>query len=89
MDILKPALSDALAQTLWARTLSPEQLARVERETSVGLIRELLCDLQDRKRANFLDKRTTRKGPRRSLNLDGVKALPLLPPDTWPMTRAP
>lgn len=38
MDILKPALSDALAQTLWARTLSSEQLLRVERETSERFI---------------------------------------------------
>ncbi|OEZ99918.1 DUF2252 domain-containing protein [Duganella sp. HH101] len=51
----------------------------VERETSVGLINELLCGLQDRKRADFLDKRTTRKNGRRSLKLDGEKALPLLP----------
>ncbi|RFP08046.1 MULTISPECIES: DUF2252 domain-containing protein [unclassified Duganella] len=51
----------------------------VERETSVGLIQDLLCDLKNRKRVDFLDKRTTRKGQRRSLNLDGVKALPLLP----------
>ncbi len=28
------ALSDALAQTLWAGTLTPEQLARVQRETT-------------------------------------------------------
>ncbi|GJJ05304.1 hypothetical protein RugamoR64_58420 [Duganella rhizosphaerae] len=51
----------------------------VERETSVGLIRDLLDDLRNRTRADFLDKRTTRKGQRRSLNLDGEKALPLLP----------
>jgi uncharacterized protein (DUF2252 family) len=51
----------------------------VERETSTGLINVLLCDLQTRKRADFLDKRTERKGQRRSLKLDGAKALPLLP----------
>ncbi|MQA23222.1 DUF2252 domain-containing protein [Rugamonas rivuli] len=51
----------------------------VERETSVGLINALLCDLQDRKRTDFLDKRTTRKNGHRSLKLDGEKALPLLP----------
>lgn len=51
----------------------------VERETSVGLIQDLLCDLKNRKRVDFLDKRTTRQGQRRSLNLDGEKALPLLP----------
>ena len=51
----------------------------VERDTSVGLINTLLCELQNRRRADFLDKRTTRKGQHRSLNLDGEKALPLLP----------
>jgi uncharacterized protein (DUF2252 family) len=48
----------------------------VERETSKGLVKELLTGLQDRDRAAFLDKRTIRKGRRRSLDLDGVKALP-------------
>lgn len=51
----------------------------VERETSVGLIKDLLSDLQNRTRVAFLDKRTTRNGQRRRLNLDGEKALPLLP----------
>ncbi len=48
----------------------------VEREISSGLVRELLTALQGRERAAFLDKRTIRKGRRRSLKLDGVKALP-------------
>lgn len=48
----------------------------VERETSDGLVNALLTSLQERKRADFLDKRTIRKGHRRSLKLDGVKALP-------------
>jgi uncharacterized protein (DUF2252 family) len=48
----------------------------VERETSDGLVNELLTKLQGRERAAFLDKRTTRKAHRRSLILDSVKALP-------------
>ncbi|MEJ1959455.1 MAG: DUF2252 family protein [Nitrosomonadales bacterium] len=48
----------------------------VERGTSGGLVNTLLTLLQDRPRATFLDKRTIRKGHRRSLILDGVKALP-------------
>jgi uncharacterized protein (DUF2252 family) len=48
----------------------------IERETSVGLVNELLTNLQGRERADFLDKRTTRKAHRRSLIVDGVKALP-------------
>ena len=48
----------------------------VERETSSGLVNALLTALQERERSAFLDKRTIRKGRRRSLILDGVKALP-------------
>jgi uncharacterized protein (DUF2252 family) len=48
----------------------------VERETSGGLVNALLTALQGRQRAAYLDKRTIRKGRRRSLKLDGVKALP-------------
>jgi len=48
----------------------------VERETSGGLVNALLTTLQGRERSAFLDKRTNRKGHRRSLILDGVKALP-------------
>ena len=48
----------------------------VERETSGGLVNDLLTGLLGRERAAFLDKRTIRKGRRRSLKLDGSKALP-------------
>lgn len=48
----------------------------VEQETSSGLVNALLTNLQKRERSAFLDKRTIRKGRRRSLILDGMKALP-------------
>jgi uncharacterized protein (DUF2252 family) len=48
----------------------------VERDTASGAIRDLLTGVQDRKRAEFLDRRTLRKGSRRRLKVDGVKALP-------------
>jgi uncharacterized protein (DUF2252 family) len=48
----------------------------VERETSGGLVNELLTALEGRERSVFLDKRTIRKGHKRTLILDGVKALP-------------
>lgn len=48
----------------------------VERETSGGLVNALLTALRGSERAAFLDKRTVRKGQRRTLKLDGVKALP-------------
>lgn len=56
----------------------------VEQETSSGLVNELLTSLRAQKRPAFLDKRTVRKGARRSLRMDGVKALPA----TTEQTRA-
>ena len=47
----------------------------VERDTCGGLVHTLLTTLQNRKRADFLDKRTIRKSRERRLKLDGVKAL--------------
>jgi uncharacterized protein (DUF2252 family) len=47
----------------------------VERDTCGGLVHALLTTLQNRKRADFLDKRTIRKSRERRLKLDGVKAL--------------
>ncbi|MBS4097437.1 MAG: DUF2252 domain-containing protein [Sulfuricella sp.] len=47
----------------------------VERETSSGLVNKLLESLRYQERAAFLDRRTIRKGHRRELNTDGVKAL--------------
>jgi uncharacterized protein (DUF2252 family) len=48
----------------------------VERETSDGLVNELLTSLQARDRADFLDKRTVLKGRKRVLKLDDMKVLP-------------
>jgi uncharacterized protein (DUF2252 family) len=49
----------------------------VEAETSVGLVRNLFVTLQQRSRAEFLDRRTVKKGNHRVLKVDGIKALPL------------
>jgi uncharacterized protein (DUF2252 family) len=48
----------------------------VERETSAGLVNELLSGLRERERAGFLDKRTRSNGQLRSLRYDNDKALP-------------
>jgi len=47
----------------------------VERETSSGLVKDLLTALQERKRVDALNKRTVRKNHHRVLIADGVKAL--------------
>ena len=48
----------------------------VEQETSGGLVNKLLTSLRAQRRPAFLDKRTVRKGTRRSLRMDVEKALP-------------
>lgn len=47
----------------------------VERETSEGLIRDLFVELDERKREDFLDKRTVLKDGKRQIRIDGIKAL--------------
>lgn len=51
----------------------------IERETSNGLIRNLLSSLRQRQRGDFLDHRTIFKGDERRIRLDGKKALPVSP----------
>jgi uncharacterized protein (DUF2252 family) len=48
----------------------------VERETSTGVIRDLLDSVGQRSRPDFLDSRTELKGKARRLRCDGKKALP-------------
>ncbi len=49
----------------------------VEHDTATGLVRELLDAVSDRKRAEFLDSRTDKRGDKRTLRTDGDKALPV------------
>jgi uncharacterized protein (DUF2252 family) len=48
----------------------------VERETSQGLVRELLDGLRNRARPRFLDTRSSLNRGRRQLRVDGKKAMP-------------
>ncbi len=48
----------------------------VERDTSNGLVKDLLGELKERQRVDFLDRRTRKSGGMRMLRVDGVKALP-------------
>ncbi len=80
-DALNATRAEALAVSetclaAYRRALAEGKPLWVERDTSVGLVNALLTDLRGRERADFLDKRTIRKGRRRSLILDGVKGLP-------------
>src|SRR5664279_1032207 len=80
-DAIKATRAEALAASQSCLDAYREALIKgkplwVERETSSGLVKELLTALQELDRAAFLDKRTIRKGGQRSLKLDGAKALP-------------
>jgi uncharacterized protein (DUF2252 family) len=60
----------------YARALACGKARWVERETTQGLVRDLLAGLQNRTRTQFLDSRTEVKGKRRHIRADGKKALP-------------
>ncbi len=47
----------------------------VERDTADGPVRDLLTGLRNRSRAEFLDSRTEIKGKKRTIHVDGKKAL--------------
>ena len=63
----------------YAGALAQGEMRWVERDTAQGLVGRLLTDLQGRLRADFLNRRTDldEKGRRRTLRLDGKKALPV------------
>jgi uncharacterized protein (DUF2252 family) len=47
----------------------------LERETATGPVQELLATVNDRKRVDFLDSRSVKRGRKRKLLIDGKKAL--------------
>ena len=61
----------------YATALGAAKAYWVERDTSQGLVRQLLDDLRGRARPAFLDKRTKPGRKARILNVDGQKALPV------------
>ena len=69
-DILSQRFIEA-----YATALASGKATWAEHETSHGIIRHLLEELSARDRATFLNHRTTRKGKKRSLRIDGKKAL--------------
>jgi len=72
----------ALCETLidaYAHALTCGKATWVERETSNGMIHQLLNDLRERQRADYLNRRTTLQGRgkhrRRTIHIDGKKTL--------------
>ena len=78
------SISPLEAQTLcsvfldeYASSLALGKAFWIESETAQGVVRELLVDLRDRRRAKFINARTTSTAQGRMLKLDGKKALPV------------
>lgn len=61
----------------YAAALADGKVRAIERETSAGLIRDLLDAMEKRKRPDFLDSRAPLKNKKRKLQTDGKKALPI------------
>lgn len=61
----------------YATCLASGKARWIERETAQGLVETLLNQLQQRKRVDFLNARTIRKGKVRQFKLDNKKALPV------------
>jgi len=59
----------------------------LERETADGLIHDLLDSLRGRQRVAFLDARTTTKGKKRELRVDGKRALVATPAQRTAVTE--
>ena len=59
----------------YAQALATGKAGWVDRDTAHGPVQRLLRGLRERKRPDFLDRRTTRKGRVRSIRCDGEHAL--------------
>jgi len=80
-DALAATADEALAVSRDCLAAYRDALARgkplwVEAETASGLVADLLLALGQRKRRDFLDRRTVLKGHQRHLMVNGIKALP-------------
>src|SRR5258707_8557894 len=75
-----PTLATALVDlfvTTYASRLADGSIRTVERDTSTGLVKALLESLNLRKRREFLDAHTRRKGIKRRLVIDDKHYLPV------------
>ncbi|HYP33153.1 MAG TPA: DUF2252 family protein [Burkholderiaceae bacterium] len=59
----------------YAAVLACGKAGWVERDTAEGLVQALLDDVRCRTRPEFLDRRTVRQGKRRTIRVDGKRAL--------------
>ncbi len=76
---LRPGEAQALCEAFlaaYAAAMAQGKALWVEQPTAHGLIRRLLDSLRDRQRPDFLNARTQLKGKKRTLNVDGKRALP-------------
>jgi uncharacterized protein (DUF2252 family) len=72
----------------YAAALGETWIGWVERETARGTVRDLLDGLRGRSRAEFLDRRTHRRGDQRAFTIDGEHLLPISEEERGRVTRA-
>ncbi len=81
---LKPAEAILLCRIFlaaYAVTLGKGKIAWVDHESGKGMVRDLLRDVRQRNKAEYLRERTQSKNGIHTLRLDGKKALPVDPAD--------
>ncbi len=81
---LAPQLSTGLCQSFldaYVAALASGKPRWVERAVAKGMVKELLQSVKTRSRVDFLNKRTTLAGGKRSLRLDPAKTLPVADAD--------
>jgi len=71
----------------YGATLESGKACWIERETAQGLVRCLLDEVRDRRRPEFLDRRTHCKGRQRQIVCDGKHALPVTLAQRGQVTR--
>jgi len=62
---------------VYVKTLATGKARWIERETAHGIVKTLLDQLQQRKREDFLNAITIKKGNSRHFKLDGIKTIPV------------
>jgi uncharacterized protein (DUF2252 family) len=81
---VRPTTALALCEAFvaaYTAALADGKARWVERDTARGMVKDLLEALQRRHRGVFLDSRTERRGRKRTLRLDGRRALPVTDTD--------
>jgi uncharacterized protein (DUF2252 family) len=70
----------------YASSLAEGKAQVIELETAEGLVGELMGEIKARRRKDFLEKKTVKKGDKRKLLVDGKHAREATPEEKWQVT---